>query len=51
MRNDVWLVGINGASVFRAHHVGVKVEGVGATAATVTVGVVVWCHIVAGVQG
>ncbi len=51
MRNCVGLVGVNGASLLWAHHVGVDIVSIGTTASTVTVGIVVGSDIVTGVKG
>jgi hypothetical protein len=51
VRNCVGLVGVNGASLLWAHHVGVDIVSIGTTASTVTVGIVVGSDIVTGVKG
>ena len=49
--NCVTLVGINCAPVLWAHQIGVDIKGIWAATSTITVGVIVGCNIVTGVQG
>ena len=45
MRNCVWLVCVDGASILWAHHVWIDIESICATTSTITVRVVVGGHI------
>jgi hypothetical protein len=47
----VGLIGVDGASLLWAHHVGVDIVSIGTTASSVAVGIVVGSHIVTGVKG
>ena len=49
--DGIRLIGVDGASGFRAHHVGVDVVGIGATAGAVTVGEIARGNKLTGVQG
>ena len=51
MGNCVTLVGVNSAPVLWTHQVGVDIKGIRAATSTITVGVIVGCNIVTGVQG
>ena len=51
MENCVTLVGVNSAPVLWTHQVGVDIKGIRAATSTITVGVIVGCNIVTGVQG
>jgi hypothetical protein len=51
VRNGVGLVGVDGASLLWAHHVGVDIVSVGTTSSAVAVGIVVGSDIVTGVKG
>ncbi len=51
MGYGVGLIGVDGASLLWAHHVGVDIVSIGTTASSVAVGIVVGSHIVTGVKG